>query len=193
MAQTLHGSGSENRKNTEDRLVVFIPSSSATGWQDAAFKSFFGFSSGNPPGIPSDLLVDAWSWGAATTRPVGTADDWSVTASGKKPDVGQGPYFDNFVEPDSVPLYMNRRDPNLRTSEGTKMSTPTYPLWFFEAVGFSWTGWTQDWGCFVPGIVTTIPSESRADIYAAASFDNGTWTVEIKRARKTHHGDDVQF
>jgi hypothetical protein len=184
----------------EDRLVVFFPDEALTGWQDVAFKQFFDFSTGSSD-IPSNLFVDAWAWGAARTRPVSVADDWSISAAGAKADAGQAPYIDNYLASDSLPRYMNRSDPNLRTSETTaKQSAVIYPLWYFDAVGYSRFGWEKGIDrtpitCSLPGIITMIPSGSRADVYAAARFDNsgGFWTVEIKRARKTHNGDDVQF
>ena len=182
----IHGDG-----GAEDRLVVFFPDAPVDGWQDAAFKQFFNFATGDP-NYPSNLMVDVWAWGSATTRPVATADDWSISASGCKPDVGEAPFIFNYSAADSAPVYQNRRDPNFG-SDSIRQPPEIYPLWYFDAVGFSWTGWTRNYLCNVPGIVTTIPSESRADVYAAATFDNGVWTVEMKRARKTNHGDDVQF
>ena len=187
----------------EDRLVVFFPEGAATDWQDAAFKQFFGFTSNNPE-MPSDFFVDVWAWGAARTMPVGVADDWSVNSAGAKPDLGQAPYIDNYISPDSIPRYMNRRDPNVRTSQTGKSAATIYPLWYFDAVPYSQFGWEKGTDptspttpgridCYLPGIVTTVSSGSRADVYTAARFDNGVWTVEMKRARKTHNGDDVQF
>jgi hypothetical protein len=181
----------------EDRLVVFFPDEAATGWQDVAFKQFFGFSTGSSD-TPSNLFVDVWAWGAARTRPVSVADDWSVGAAGAEPDAGKSPYVNNYIASDSFPRYMNRRDPNIRTSQTAKATAAIYPLWYFDAVGYSRLGWERGTDrspitCYLPGIITMIPSGSRADVYAAARFDNGFWTVEMKRARRTHNGDDVQF
>jgi hypothetical protein len=180
----------------EDKVVVFFPNEALTGWQDVAFKQFFGFSAGSS-NIPNNLLVDVWAWGAARTQPVSIADDWSISVAGAKADAGQAPYIDNATS-DSLPRYMNRRDPNLRTSQIGKQTTVIYPLWYFDAVGYTRSGWEKGSDdtpvtCSLPGVITMIPSGSRADVYAAARFDNGFWTVEMKRARKTHNGDDVQF
>jgi hypothetical protein len=186
----------------EDRLVVFFPDEADAGWRDFAFKQFFGFTNTNPE-MPSNFFADVWAWGAGKTKPVGTADDWSISATGAKPDIGQAPYIDNYIASDSLPRFMNRLDPNLRTT-----NTPTaaiYPLWYFDTKPYSRIGWEtgtdslsaaergQRIDCNIPGIITTVPSGSRADVYAAARFDNGFWTVEMKRARKTHNGDDVEF
>ncbi|TFH64642.1 MAG: hypothetical protein E4G91_05150 [Candidatus Zixiibacteriota bacterium] len=183
----------------EDRLVVFFPDEASTGWQDVAFKQFFDFTSINPE-MPSDFFVDVWAWGAARTRPVGVADDWSISTAGANADAGQAPYIDNYSDSDSLPRYMNRRDPNLRTSQPGNQTAAIYPLWYFDAVGYTRFGWAKGtdrtpYTCSLPGIITMIPSGSRADVYAAARFDNsgGFWTVEMKRARRTHNGDDVQL
>jgi len=181
----------------EDKVVVFFPDEGSTVWQDVAFKQFFGFSTGSST-IPSDLFVDVWAWGAGRTRPVSVADDWSISAAGANADAGQAPYIDNWIASDSLPRYMNRRDPNIRTTEPGKQTAAIYPLWYFDAVGYSRTGWARGTNrtpitCSLPGIITMIPSGSRADVYTAARFDNGFWTVEMKRARRTHNGDDVQF
>ncbi len=180
----------------EDRLVLFLPKENPPqGWQNVAFNNYFNFT-GTPDPIPSNMFVDVWAWGSATTKPVAIADDWSITSAGLRPDAGQAPYINNYLLPDSTPRYMNRLDPGMRTdSTGGTMQNQIYPLWYFDAVGFVQKGWTRRNMNYVPGIVTTIPSGSRADVYAVASFDNslGTWTVELKRARKTNSGDDVQF
>jgi hypothetical protein len=194
----------------EDRLVVFFPKTVDDGWQDVALKQFFGYKSLDIS-TPSGFFADVWSWGAARTSPVGVADDWYVDGSGAQADAGQAPYVDNWSPSDSVPRYMSRWDPNLRTSQAAKQSVIIYPLWYYDAVPYSRYGWIK--GTFsgqandsssrridsvtvsLPGVITSIPSESRADVYATARFDNsgGYWTVEIKRARRTHNLDDVQF
>jgi hypothetical protein len=181
----------------EDRLVVFFPDEALTGWQDVAFKQFFNFAAGSS-NIPSDLLVDIWAWGAARTQSIGVADDWSVSVDGAKADAGQAPYVENYNPSDSLPRYMSRRDPNVRTSQPGRQTADIYPLWYFDAVGYSRFGWEKGTDrtpitCSLPGIITMIPSGSRADVYSIARFDNGFWTVEMKRARRTHNGDDVQF
>lgn len=181
-----------HQQTFDDKLYVFWGDPAVDNWSEYAFREFFG-APGPVGALPTGLKVDAWVWGSATSNPVLAADDWHLTASGKAPDFGAAPYLDNFVMPDSVPRYMNFRDPNLKTS--TNLLTKTYPLWYFDVVGYSTGGWALNRAVYVPGVVTTIPSDSRADIYAKALFDDsgGNWTVEIRRARKTHYGDDVDF
>lgn len=179
----------------DDRLVVFWGDESASDWSawaDDAFRNYFEFS-GSPAALPANAFIDIWVWGAATTKPVGSADDWMMTSMGLSPDAGRAPYILNWVFPDSVPRYQNRLDPNIRTN--STPSAVTYPLWYYNAVGYSFKNWDKYRICFLPGIITTIPSDSRADVYAMADFDNTTfvWTLEMRRARNTNSGDDVQF
>ena len=174
----------------EDRAgLIWNPADRPT-WNDAAFDLLFR-QDGYQPTIPADLELDVWMWGAATSDPTFTADDWYIDASGARPDAGSGPYIDNLILPDSVPRYQNRLDPNIRTS-----ATPAaqiYPLWYFDAVGFRHVNWAINRPVYVPGLVTVLPTLGRADVYAASSFDNGLWTLEMRRARNSHSGDDLVF
>jgi hypothetical protein len=178
----------------DDRLAVFWGDDATSGWQDIAFREYFGLA-GSGGTLPSDLFVDVWAWGAGLTRPVACADDWVLTGSGLRPDVGNAPYFSNWIYPDSIPRFQNRRDPNVRTA--ASLTAVTYPLWYYDIVGYSRKGWggESQSACYLPGIITTIPSGSRADVYAMGKFDSGggLWTLELRRARRTSSGDDLQF
>lgn len=181
-----------HQQTFDDKLVLFWGDTDVPNWSEYAFREFFG-TPGLTGALPAGLRVDAWVWGSATSNPVLAADDWYLNSNGKSPDFGAPPYMDNFVFPDSVPRYMNFRDPNVKTA--SNLLTKIYPLWYFDVVGYSTFGWALNRPAYVPGIITTIPSDSRADIYARALFDDsgGNWTLEIRRARKTHYGDDVDF
>lgn len=177
----------------EDKLALFWGDTEVQEWSDLAFREFFGMS-GAGGSLPNGLFVDAWIWGAGTSNPVSTADDWNLTSRGKAPDAGAASYILNHVLPDSVPLYQSFRDPNYKSQ--LNLQREIYPLWYFDVVGFSPAGWDFERPVYLPGIISTIPSGSRADIYARATFDDsggGVWTLEIRRARRTHSGDDVVF
>ncbi len=180
-------------KKGEDKLAVFWGDTEVENWSDLAFREFFDMSGAGGP-LPSGLFVDAWLWGAGTSNPVSAADDWSLTSRGEAPDVGAASFILNHSLPDSVPRYQYYRDPNYKSQ--LTLQREIYPLWYFDAVGFSPAGWDLNRPVYLPGIVSTIPSGSRADIYARATFDDsggGIWTLEIRRARKTNTGDDVVF
>lgn len=177
----------------EDKLAIFWTDAPMENWSQLAFREFFNFP-GSGTALPSGLNVDAWVWGSARSNPVSIMDDWSLTSSGKSPDEGAAPYVENYLLPDSVPRYQSYRDPNFKTAR-SPLGTEIYPLWYFDAVGYSYSGWDPNQQVYLPSVITTIPSGSRADIYSRATFDDsfGTWTLEIRRARKTYNGDDVVF
>ena len=176
----------------EDKLAVFWTANDEGNWSEIAFRELFDMS-GSGGDIPAGTAVDAWIWGSATTSPSSTMDDWHLNQSGLAPDAGAAPYIDNYILPDSVPRYQSYRDPNLRTQ--ASLTVGIYPLWYFDAVNYSVSGWDQNVQVYLTGIITTIPSDGRADIYSRATFDitEGKWIVEIRRARKTYDGDDVVF
>ncbi len=175
----------------EDKLAIFWGDPSVENWSELAFREFFHMP-GAGGSLPSNLFVDAWVWGSATSNPVLVMDDWSLTSRGLRPDFGDAPFVNNYQLPDSVPRFQSYRDPNYKTQQN--LSVENYPLWYFDAVGYSTSGWDVSRAVYLPGIITTIPSDSRADIYAKATIDEtGVWVIEIRRARKTFAGDDVVF
>ncbi len=175
----------------EDQAVVMWSDEEVGNWSDYAFHELFATPDIGPR--PANLNVDVWLWGAGRTDPVSVADDWSVTAAGAFGDFGAAPYLSNYDEVDSIPIYQNLRDPNLRSSEN--FSFQTYPFWSFNAVAYVVKGWDIYHAVFVPGVITTIPGGSRADVYARGQFEfsGGAWTVEMRRARHTRNADDVDF
>jgi hypothetical protein len=174
----------------EDRLVLIWSEEDQIGWADAAVDLMFRKDEFEPA-LPPELVMDIWAWGASTSDPVDIADDWQLTGMGLVPDFGAAPYVSNYAFPDSTPIYMNRLDPNLRTQSNPAQQI--YPLWYYDIVSFKQQGWATNRTVFLPGIVTMLPSQSRADIYAKSSFDNGDWVLELRRARRTSHGDDMSF
>jgi hypothetical protein len=174
----------------EDRAAVIWNQDDSQSLADDAFDLLFR-TDGFQPSLPADAFMDVWLWGASTTLPVETADDYVITSTGLEADAGSPPYSGNFLVPDSVPRYQNKRDPNIRTS--ATIGAEIYPLWYYDLKGYKQEGWALNREAFAPGIVTMIPSGSRADVYARATFDNGVWVVEMKRSRKTNSGDDMVF
>ncbi|MFH2055213.1 MAG: ethylbenzene dehydrogenase-related protein [bacterium] len=183
-------SSEKSINQAEDRVGVIWSAVDEPTWSDAAFDLLFR-QDGYQPALPSGIDLDVWLWGAATSDPTYTADDWFINSSGSWPDAGKGPFLDNFQLPDSLPRYMNRLDPNLRTSANP--AEEIYPLWYYDAVPFTTSGWATNRPVFGPGIVTVMPTLSRADVYAASTYDNTVWTLELRRARNSHSGDDLAF
>ena len=59
------------------------------------------------------------------------------------------------------------------------------------AVPYNPTG--LDAGARIPGVVHQIAGGSRADVHAVGKWRNGTWTVELARARVTADPNDARF
>jgi hypothetical protein len=73
-----------------------------------------------------------------------------------------------------------------------KLAGSSYPLWHFEFYDFDPAlAWRAD--AMIPGYVFFWPTKSAADVEAVARFDDGVWTVELRRLRHTGNADDVVF
>jgi len=127
--------------------------------------------------------VDVWSVNAASTLPVGCADDQWWDDSGPE---GDDYTVDAFTEnkEGSLPIY---RGP---VTDGHFIIVPA--------------GLTASSYCtpYDPGNATSIPglilNENKngsrfADVEARSSFTNGVWVVEMRRAMDTGQDDDVAF
>ncbi len=151
--------------------------------------------------------LDLWSWSSISSNVTGHADDKYMSYKTQKKtdgyddrytdgviaDLGNGPEIPNedyvwalsggaIVVSYNRPKYQSANDPN---------SSAAYPLWDWQIAKPNSDGW--DSLATVPWFVTTMPSGSRADVMAKGQFENGTWTVEFKRARFTGNGDDTRF
>ena len=135
--------------------------------------------------------MDVWQWTAGTTNRTGYSLDRFMDGSqvGVKEDLGTPVLRYNWdfrtVGDDTTanrPLYMAAADPN---------SNSGYPLWDFQLQRVATSGWND--GATVPFFFNSIPTQSAADLTSAGKFDNGTWTVEMKRKRDTGNGDDTKF
>jgi hypothetical protein len=135
--------------------------------------------------------IDVWRWGAITSQPAGVADDWWLQGGMLSPDNGHTPFEPNWVAIDSTPRRMHVLDPNYAT--GTAPWNLCQPMWYYNSQSYSARGWTRRVIATVPGVVCTVPSGSRADVYACGRFDTGNWVVEFRRARKTGSSDDIQL
>jgi hypothetical protein len=140
--------------------------------------------------------MDVWMWGAGLTNPTGYLNDQYMTSSPSRnviTDIGMPVMISNVmigkVENDTTTTVRPRNqsvdDPN---------SNSGYPLWTWELAPLSTSGWVG--GSRIPAFISnSTPSNSAADVEALGSFDDqtGTWTVELKRQRRTGNGDDAQF
>lgn len=141
----------------------------------------------NAPGQAGDV----WHWKAQRSNPVGYADDQVLLdvkkqkgdeITGRVSDKKEsGGYSSNWDKEANWPKYAfkdkSKSGSMLIKAEAVKISKDTS---FAK-------------GTFLPREVLERPRGSRGDISAKGIWKKGTWTLEIKRALKTGHSDDVQF
>ena len=168
---------------SEDRVMLmfvtepgFVPAEGDVlmngGLENAAFSSAY--------------RIDVWDWRASLTDLVGFADDCYMIYDGSSisdlmGDVGGAAFMKN-IDGD-VPAWMYYNDPG---------ANGDYPFYFRLAQPF------VDEGNFsrtntIPGYMALIPYGDRGNISVGSSFATRYWTVEMKRARNTGSGNDVQF
>jgi len=133
------------------------------------------------------LHIDVWDWRASVTDLVGFADDCylkyktgvSVVING---DVGGPAFMRNINAEGTLPAWMAYNDPSANAN---------YPFFFRSAIPFR----NGNFLAFstIPGYMALIPYGDRGNIYSASAFQSPRWTVEIKRARNTGSGTDIQF
>lgn len=200
------GDGAEVGASTSRRRYTY----DGTGWtrsgdEDRAFFAFPiddpGFATGGcssachgtTMAAPAGALWDVWHWKAARTGPSNSADDewWDDGTFSGRPDNGRN--YDAggaaAFEPGSatLPAYM----PAIPTPGASAVAGP---VWVWNMAPFDPTlGWVA--GDYFPGVFNQLPWGSRGDVTVVSRFDDvaGTWTLEIKRARRTGNGDDVAF
>jgi len=147
---------------------------------------------GGTMAAPTDKVWDVWHWKAARNGPAFTADDkwWDdgtyagTPNNGRNSDYGMSSYWEPGAS--DMPAYM----PATAMPGGGALAGP---VWVWDAVPFDGAlAWAADDG--FPGLYNRLPTGSRADVAAVARWDDiDTWTLEMRRARWTGNGDDVQF
>ena len=134
--------------------------------------------------------IDAWVWGSVTSDPVGFAVDGVVgyqtdtetNPDGFTRDGGAHTWLDNSAG-DGLPAFQHKTGLDYSGS---------YPVFMWEIEGFDVdAAWEAD--ATIPGVVMSYPSYSAADVFSKGQYEDGTWTVEMVRARNTKNFDDIAF
>jgi hypothetical protein len=147
--------------------------------------------------------MDAWSWSSVTSNPTGYADDQYMDSKGQTVNPDEDLHYTDGMHVDlgGPPTRSNRQ--TVIQSNVLMINRPiyqhadqpaaavSYPLWDWQIAKVANAGW--DSLATVPWFITSIPTGSRADVVARGKFDNGTWTVELRRVRNTGNGDDAKF
>ncbi|MFT6987939.1 MAG: hypothetical protein ACJAT7_003805 [Psychromonas sp.] len=138
--------------------------------------------------------IDMWHWKSVRMNPVGVIDDqfiddvkdpqvnanWGRHGDAKK----SGGYVDNINEDKSGPAFMNRSQDGLNDFT----ITPSQKTVFVD---------NFKTGDLIPGIVSEAFTGSRGDIWSRGVWNDGVWTIELKRQLITTGElvelQDVQF
>jgi hypothetical protein len=172
------------RTGGEDMLYLGWQLTSITGWNSNGIKAIYDGTAFRTP--VSEEIADLWVWQSTQTNYSGFLGDKIVRYA----DAGDASQFDAgtlpaFVMENSAtsnrPTYMKTGSPRSGTS---------YPLNSYEFAKFD-TGIKWVNRATIPGYISFIPSGSTADVQSIANYDNGTWTVELRRLRQTGNGDDT--
>lgn len=140
-------------------------------------------------------LMDVWTWGAGLTNPTGYIRDQVM-----KNTRGQ-----NVGDDNGIPVVVPNQEVNIESGVvqfrrpiyqkvGGPSPNTEYPLWTWELAALTEAGWAA--GARIPAFISIpTPSNSAGDVVARGTFDEatGTWTVEMRRLRRTGNGDDTQF
>ena len=159
----------------EDKMAIMWNVSSPD------FLTCTNFCHGDRMRTDTDEYVDLWHWKAGRTHPVGYVDDLYLTDVGTGEDSGTGCYTQNIRR--GNPQYQAPDDPGANVDF----------LFESDKINYRTEGWTA--GNTIPGWILDTPSGSRADVEAASEFNEGLWTVEMKRTLSATEVDsnDVLF
>lgn len=126
---------------------------------------------------------DMWVWRAATSQPMGYAEDGYVDDDSRKSDAGTGKAKKNETGDKKGPKFM--QDPAKKPSvPGSLLET--------EAVEIKAAKFKE--GDVVPSWLLSKFSGSMADITSKAKWENGRWTVMLQRKLETSDKEnDVQL
>jgi Ethylbenzene dehydrogenase len=177
----------------EDKLAMIWAIKSPSFEKSGCFAGCH-LGKGKPYGnmyLPAGELADIWYWKSIRTGSVGQIDDQYLNSTKydkeKSPDAGRksdkkdsGGYNDNKLV-------------NGKPQWARKDNAPAPPYFILESEKEPFDDSKYKPGDEVPGILVAPFTGDRGDIPAAATFDNGTWTLEWSRKLVTGSPTDVQF
>jgi len=156
-----------------------------TGWSADGIRAIFDGSIFSTPA--SGETADLWVWQSTETYYSGFLGDkvvrYADAGDASQFDAGALPAFalENPASSSNEPTYMRSGSP----VDGTSYPLNSYEFTKFDALK-KWKNHAT-----IPGYISFIPSGSTADVRSTATYDNGTWTVELRRLRQTGNGDDT--
>lgn len=129
--------------------------------------------------IQEDAWLDLWNWKAARTAALGFADDRYLDFEGMHGDTAGELFVENSK------AHLSSRGGVQPFSEG---DSPVYDAERLPAdEGF------HPPGSVAPGYLIKRPLAGRADVLAVSRYEQGRWTVTLRRALQTGDPYDVVF
>ncbi len=185
--------GGDDNLYYEDKLAMIWAIKAPTFEKSGCFAGCH-LGEGKPYGnkyLPAGEVADIWHWKSIRTGSVGQIDDqWlddTKYDKQKSPDAGRksdkkesGGYNDNKLV-------------NGKPQWARKDNAPTPPYFILESEKEAFDDSKYKPGDEVPGILVAPFSGDRGDLPCAATFENGTWTLEWSRKLVTGSPTDVQF
>lgn len=144
------------------------------------------------------VILDAWHWRGARGAPLGYSDDTYVLEY-RNADAGTSAFATNFDSATNLPKFMF--DPAKAGSAAQRWDDVTnhripmkgaYYLGPDTLVKFD-PGYKFQEGDAIPARYLQVPKGSVADITSQATWDNGLWTVTLRRKMDTGQTDDKAF
>ncbi len=187
------------KKKTDTRH--YIPDSRVAGedWWDVSWD---GISESDAPKIADlkeqGVFLDQWHWRASRGGPMGVSDDMWVLDY-RNGDAGKSAYSTNFDKETNLPKKMF--DPAktgiaaLRWEDVLDWNIDLNGAYYLAADTMKDFDPDYAWkeGDVIPRRYLRTPEGSRADITSRSSWNDGWWTVEMRRAMDTGNPDDKAF
>jgi hypothetical protein len=144
------------------------------------------------------VFLDQWHWRAARGNPIGVSDDMWVLDY-RNGDAGKSSYSTNWDGDLEQPKKMF--DPDkvgfaaLSFEDVRNARVPFDSIYYLSDETMKDFDPNHAWkeGDAVPRRYLRTPEGSRSDISANARWDDGQWTVELKRKLDTGNADDKAF
>jgi hypothetical protein len=149
---------------------------------------------------PPKGKLDVWYWMRARTDPVFRCDDMVADSVSLRGDSGQGTWRTNRRDGTFVPFYIAQR-----TNGDLSPAKFVYDYGIYGQVFnpcdttnpaslLPWNDERDPEPDYVPAYVVKYPTGSRGDVKAKGEWDEGRWSVEMRRAMRTGQPDeDVAF
>jgi len=113
-------------------------------------------------------------------------------------DMGEPGYIANWNKTHDAPLYMQTAPKDyadamiLTQAELESGAAVRIEDLSNEQIAEYWANY-EALNAVVPQVLLKTPTDSISDVYVAANWKDGLWTVEVTRKLDTGHDDDVQF